>query len=153
MCPNQVALPQNKGWDDFPKATDTSDLADLARVKWYRNFVSHDEKGELTLADFNNYRGDLEQQFVDLKCQLLGRENKYNKKFKEIDDQLVEHTDELVEHKDELVEHKDILVENEDKLVELDDQIDNMKKTHFHTDKLNDFWLLFDKTIKTASKL
>ncbi|XP_076106331.1 uncharacterized protein LOC143074995 isoform X2 [Mytilus galloprovincialis] len=70
MKPYTVEYANDKGWDKFPPATDTSYLADLARVKWYRNFVSH-HKGELTAADFNWHCRNLEPAIGRLGGQTL----------------------------------------------------------------------------------
>ncbi|CAC5419256.1 unnamed protein product [Mytilus coruscus] len=47
-------------WDNLPLSTDTSTGADLARVKWYRNKVAHQEDGKLSPTDYSQYWGDLE---------------------------------------------------------------------------------------------
>lgn len=60
LKPYTVEYPNHKGWDEF-QPTDTSCLADLARVKYYRNFVSHHVKGELSEPDYSKYWSDLEQ--------------------------------------------------------------------------------------------
>ncbi|CAC5425344.1 unnamed protein product [Mytilus coruscus] len=61
MNPCKVVPAPSKGWDNLPQAANTGYTDDLARAKWYRNFVSHHEKGELSGKDFSQYWGDLEQ--------------------------------------------------------------------------------------------
>ncbi|CAG2252420.1 unnamed protein product [Mytilus edulis] len=41
------------GYDKLPPVTEVSDGADLARIKYYRNFMAHTEKDELSNEDFN----------------------------------------------------------------------------------------------------
>ncbi|XP_063414552.1 uncharacterized protein LOC134696615 [Mytilus trossulus] len=41
------------GYDKLPPVTETSDGADLARIKYYRNFMAHTETDELSNEDFN----------------------------------------------------------------------------------------------------
>lgn len=64
----------------------------------------------------------IHQQFVDLTHHLLRLEIKCDKKFKEIDDHLVEHDDHLVEH--------------DDQIATCVTKINNMNKTHVHTGKI-----------------
>lgn len=58
---------------------------------------------------------DIHKQFVDLTHQLSTLEIKYDKKFKEIDDQFVEH---------------------DDRIATCVTEINNIKKTHVHTGKI-----------------
>lgn len=45
--------PPNSGYDCLPSANETRSSADLARIKYYRNFLAHLNDGKLESADFN----------------------------------------------------------------------------------------------------
>lgn len=46
-------VPPCNGFDKLPLATEVSDGADLARIKYYRNNMAHVMKDELSNEDFN----------------------------------------------------------------------------------------------------
>lgn len=48
------------GWDTLPLPNDTSTGADLARVKWYKNVLTHNPNGKLSNTDFVQFWGGLE---------------------------------------------------------------------------------------------
>ncbi|VDI64414.1 Hypothetical predicted protein [Mytilus galloprovincialis] len=45
--------PPSLGYDKLPPATEISDGADLARIKYHRNLIAHADKDELTTGEFN----------------------------------------------------------------------------------------------------
>ena len=50
---NKIAPPLH-GFDKLPNTTEMNDGADLARVKFYRNMISHPDKDAISTSDFNN---------------------------------------------------------------------------------------------------
>ncbi|CAG2189155.1 unnamed protein product [Mytilus edulis] len=46
--------PPSLGYDKLPPATEISDGADLARIKYFRNLIAHPDKDELTTGEFNS---------------------------------------------------------------------------------------------------
>ncbi|XP_062582488.1 uncharacterized protein LOC134244240 [Saccostrea cucullata] len=61
------------GFDKLPVQTDDSVGADLARIKHYRNLVSHSNNAKLTEEDFNDYWTEIEKAIGRLggEAQLL----------------------------------------------------------------------------------
>lgn len=58
--------PPFAGFDKLPKKTEVNDGADLARVKFYRNFIAHADKDTIFTSDFNNIWNDLTQAVIRL---------------------------------------------------------------------------------------
>lgn len=56
-----VVAPVPSGFDQLPLPSDTSDGANIARIKFYKNFlVSHSTDGKIVSSDFNNIWTELE---------------------------------------------------------------------------------------------
>lgn len=53
--------PPLAGFDKLPQTTEINHGADLARVKFYRNMISHPDKDTISTSDFNNIWKDLAQ--------------------------------------------------------------------------------------------
>ena len=49
--------------DSLPEANDTSESADLSRVKYYRNTLAHYSNAELSENDFNVYWDDISKVY------------------------------------------------------------------------------------------
>ncbi|CAC5416514.1 unnamed protein product [Mytilus coruscus] len=76
--------------DTCPHLNDTSAGADLSRIKYYRNRITHSDSGTITDADFITYWQDITQALIRLggrsyqeKCNDL-RSSKFDKSDKEI---------------------------------------------------------------------
>lgn len=46
--------PPSLGFNELPPATEISDGADLARIKYHRNLIAHADKDELSTGEFNS---------------------------------------------------------------------------------------------------
>ncbi|XP_076089044.1 uncharacterized protein LOC143059435 [Mytilus galloprovincialis] len=73
MTPHECA--PRTGWDNLPLQGDASTGADLARVKWYRNMLTHHEDGKLSPVDFIQYWTDLESAILRLGGPSLHQES------------------------------------------------------------------------------
>ena len=51
--------PPLHGFDKLPCKTEINDGADLARVKFYRNMISHSDTDTISTSDINNIWKDL----------------------------------------------------------------------------------------------
>ena len=59
--------PPTTGWDNLPPAADTSAEANIARVKYYRNYVyGHASQASVDDATFNTYWQDISNALVGL---------------------------------------------------------------------------------------
>ena len=59
--------PPKTGWDTLPPATDTSRVADIARIKYFRNTVyAHAEQASVDDTTFNAYWQDIRDTLVRL---------------------------------------------------------------------------------------
>lgn len=47
--------------DKLPAHGDTSEAADLTRIKLYRNFIAHNTDAAICVVDFKSYWADIEQ--------------------------------------------------------------------------------------------
>ncbi len=57
-------------WDKLPEITDPSTEADLARIKYYRNFVCHNKKREITHAEFCTLWKEISEAFLRIAASI-----------------------------------------------------------------------------------
>lgn len=62
-------VPPSNGYDKMPPATEISDGADLARIKYYRNQIVHAEKDEISKQDFTIAWACVSK--VNMSCKVL----------------------------------------------------------------------------------
>lgn len=62
-------VPPSNGYDKMPPATEISDGADLARIKYYRNQIVHAEKDEIAKQDFTIAWACISK--VNMSCTVL----------------------------------------------------------------------------------
>lgn len=66
--------PPSTGFDCLPNTTETTPSADLARIKYFRNHLSHLDDGKINSTDFNTIWDNLsEVGFIIETCKLQTR--------------------------------------------------------------------------------
>ncbi|XP_063412766.1 uncharacterized protein LOC134695444 [Mytilus trossulus] len=79
------------GFDDLPPSHDNSDGANIARLKYYKNFlVSHSKDGTLPNADFVRIWSELEQAITGLDNSLATAASLKDAKTKMLDNSMVQ---------------------------------------------------------------
>lgn len=64
-----VVTPPINGFDKLPLAHEISNGANIARLKYYKNFIiSHSKYGTISNVDFSRIWVDLEQVFTCKNC-------------------------------------------------------------------------------------
>ncbi|KAL9979077.1 hypothetical protein ACROYT_G016679 [Oculina patagonica] len=58
------------GWNSLPNDTDHSTEADLVRIKYYRNFVCHSKKREITHSEFCNLWQEISETLLRIAASI-----------------------------------------------------------------------------------
>ena len=69
--------PPPNGYDQRPQNTETSPGADLARIKYYRNYLAHHDSDEIDSTYFNTAWTDI-SDVCNLKLQYKERQNTFS---------------------------------------------------------------------------
>ena len=148
--------PPPKGWDHLPDGSDHTLVADLVRIKHYRNDIyGHRSTMEISDIDFISLwkkiseallriatnirpakRDEWKKSIDDLLRNPLTPDEErcieelesWYKQDMDVKDELVNVKDELVDVKDELMDVKDELVDVKDELVDVKDELVKLRK-------------------------